>query len=81
MPSYFRAYTEPHHIDIDLRLQENGTVVAQNIKFNEEEVLVINFVFNIAYIIFSGDGIFSQAGVYLHLNDYFLQVDLDRSRR
>jgi hypothetical protein len=37
--SYFRAYTEPHHIDIDLKLDEEGITVAQTIKFNTEEVL------------------------------------------
>jgi hypothetical protein len=38
IPSYFRFYTEPHHIDIDLKLEENTTVVAQGISFNQEEV-------------------------------------------
>jgi hypothetical protein len=38
-PSYFRLYTEPHHIDIDLRLDENFTTVAQGISFNEEEAI------------------------------------------
>lgn len=40
-PSYFRFYVEPHHIDIDLKLEENGTTVAQGISFNLEEVSAI----------------------------------------
>jgi hypothetical protein len=38
-PSYFRFYVEPHHIDVDLKLEENGTTVAQGISFNLEEVI------------------------------------------
>lgn len=40
--SYFRFYTEPHHIDIDLKLEENSTVVTQAISFNMEEVKLNN---------------------------------------
>jgi hypothetical protein len=39
VPSFLRFYTEPHHIDIDLKLEENSTTVAQAIAFNEEEAL------------------------------------------
>jgi hypothetical protein len=37
-PSYFRMYTEPHHIDIDLALEANGQTVTKAISFNLEEV-------------------------------------------
>jgi len=53
--SVFRAFTEEHHVDIDLRLKDkDGTTIASSLRFNLRETILKeldagNYTLNIRY--------------------------------
>jgi len=87
--SYFRVYTEPHEVDIDLWLfkeQDNGRsdVVAYSIAYNDEETLFRklpagNYRLNFQFLLFR-DGYtscptFNLALAVAHVHDFGFAVD------
>ena len=47
--SFFRVWTEPHHVDIDLRLRENGTLVKTTWSWGNEESIVYRLAAGASY--------------------------------
>jgi hypothetical protein len=49
--SFFRVWTEPHHVDIDLRLRENGTLVRTTWSWGNEESIVYSLSAGAKYVL------------------------------